>query len=168
LEKLGYIENGTLTEKGEFTSKIYSEEILTGELFATRFYSDLSEYQILLLLGIIVMEDNDKIEFYTKYINSDVKELRKKIRRNDFLSKEQKFSYLYDITAILYPLYENNDFFEILQNTNLSEGDLIRYFRQVLDRINQIKKATLDMRLLEILKDIQARINGLLRDFDVI
>ncbi|MEK7385655.1 MAG: DEAD/DEAH box helicase, partial [candidate division NC10 bacterium] len=45
LTKLGYISERRLTEKGEFASQIYSDEILIGELFATDFHKQLNTYQ---------------------------------------------------------------------------------------------------------------------------
>ncbi|MCH8329023.1 MAG: hypothetical protein IIB81_01375 [Nanoarchaeota archaeon] len=55
-----------------------------------------------------------------------------------------------------------------MENTNLLEGDLIRFFRQILDRINQIRKATKDERLKQMLRSCQDLILNCLRDIDTV
>ena len=168
LEKLGYISKGKLTEKGLFSSKIYSEEILTGEIFSTSFYLDLNEYQIMLLIACICYESREKTEFYKTYHSEFLNSLRKKIRDDHFISKDKKFNDIEQLTALVHPCYHNKTIFDIVKNTNLLEGDLIRFFRQMLDRISQIKQATNDMRLQQILKSCQEIILNCLRDIDAV
>src|SRR3989338_1122826 len=62
LEKMGYISNSRLTEKGKFASKIYSDEITLGEIFATDFYKKLNEYQMLIIVACICYEARERTE----------------------------------------------------------------------------------------------------------
>ncbi len=147
---------------------IYSDEILTGELFATDFYLGLNEYQILMLLAGLCYESREKTEFYREYQSRFLNDLKKAIRENTYLNKEPRFRNLDCLTALVHPCYHNKTIFDILENTNMLEGDLIRFFRQLLDRINQIKQATKDQSLQQMLKSCQELILNCLRDVDVI
>lgn len=168
LQKLKFLNEDKLTWKGEFGTKIYSDEILTSEVFATDFYKDLNEYHLLLLLGVIVYEDKERTEFYKKINNDFLKELRKKIRMDDYLSKEKKFLKLKKIAALIDPAYNGKSIFDIMKNTNLLEGDLIRFFRQILDRIGQILDATSDEKLVFLLKNCRKVVDDSLKDIDSI
>ena len=46
------------------------------------------------------------------------------------------------VTAFVHPIFYGEDFFNVFDSTNLLEGDLIRLYLQILDRIGQIKKAS--------------------------
>jgi len=168
LEKMGYVMGDSLTKKGEFSSLIYADEILTGELFATDFYLNLSEYQLLLLLACLCYEPREKTEFYKEYPSKDLSELRNLLLKNDFFRREKKFRSLDEITAIIHPCYHDQTIFDIIENTSLLEGDLIRFFRQILDRIGQIKQASNDERLIQMVRSIQQIIFNCLRDIDVV
>ena len=50
---MGYVKGNSLTEKGEFSANIYSDEIVLGEIFATDFYKSLNEYQMLMILACL-------------------------------------------------------------------------------------------------------------------
>jgi len=165
LVRMDYIKDGKLTPKGEFSSKIYSDEILIGEMFATDFYFDLNEYQILMILACLSYEPRAKTEFYKDYPSKFVNDLKGALRKRELL---KNFKSLDKLTALIHPCYHNKSIFEILPNTNLLEGDLIRFFRQILDKIGQIKKATSDERLRQMLGSCQSVIFDCLKDVDVV
>jgi len=52
------------------------------------------------------------------------------------------------LTALIHPVYSGETFFDVLNQTNLLEGDLIRFFAQIMDKIGQIKKASRDHRVI--------------------
>lgn len=168
LEKLDYIRENALTEKGNFSSRIYSDEILTGELFATEFYKDLNEYHLIMLFAAICFEPREKTEFKEVYHSKFVEELIRKIKKNGYLQCEQKFHYLRQLTALIDPCYHGKSIFEIIKNTNLLEGDLIRFFRQILDRIGQVRKATQDNQLVRLLDNCSKLVEGAMKDIDAI
>ena len=166
LTKLNYIKNNRLTAKGKFSSQIYADEILIGEIFATDFYLNLNEYQILMILACICYESSEKTEFYEEYPSDFLNQLKNALRSDSYTNKEPRFNNLDALTSLIHPCYYNKSIFDILENTNLLEGDLIRFFRQILDRINQIKKATEDERLRQMLRSCQDLIMNCLRDID--
>jgi len=139
---LHYLHDGKLTGKGEFAAKIYADEILLGEIFATDFCKELNEFQILLILACLCYEPREKTEFYKLYPGKWAEGLKHKISRNEYLHKEHRFKELENLTALVHLCYYGKGIFEIIKNTNLLEGDLIRFFRQVLDRLNQVREAS--------------------------
>ncbi|MBI2665663.1 DEAD/DEAH box helicase [Candidatus Woesearchaeota archaeon] len=148
LMKLGYVVQGELTQKGIFSSKVFADEITMGEIFATELAEELDEYQILLILACLVYESKERNIFKNKVKNEQLKNLINLLHQDQYLWKEQKFRNMQDMTAIIYQVYNGKSFFELLSSTNLLEGDLIRFFSQILDRVGQIKKATTDYRLI--------------------
>jgi superfamily II RNA helicase len=166
LERLNYIKGNKLTSKGEFSSQIYADEILIGEIFATDFYFILNEYQILMILACICYESREKTEFYEQYPSDFLNQLKKALMMDNYTNQEPRFNDLDALTSLIHPCCYNKSIFDILENTNLLEGDLIRFFRQILDRINQIKKATKDERLKQMLRSCQDFILNCLRDID--
>ncbi len=168
LQKLDYIRDGRLTEKGEFSSRIYADEILIGEIFGTDFYQDLSEYQILLIIACLAYEPREKTRFYSRYPTEFLSSLKKKIHRSPSIAREKRFRSLNKITALVDPAYHGKDIFELMKNTNLVEGDIIRLFRQILDRLAQIRHATGDERLKQMAASCQDVIIASLADVDTI
>jgi len=149
-----------LTDKGIFSSKIFSEEILTGEFFATDLYKNLDEYQILLVICSIIYELRLNNKFKTQFKDDKLRLLRKTINSSDFLSQNKKFDELGDLTTLIKPIYDGKTFFDVLELTNFLEGDLIRIYAQILDRIGQIKKASSDTDLLRKLANCQGIIKN--------
>lgn len=168
LEKLGYVANGQLTEKGEFSAGIYSDEILIGELFATEFHRQLNHYQLLLLLAAICYEARERTEFRRTFPTRESAELEKLTRHHPYAGKDKRFAEIRDITAIISPCYHGKTLFDIAKDTTLLEGDIIRFLRQMLDRISQIKSATKDHHLQSKLHDCQQRVRNCLKDVDVV
>jgi len=167
LEKKGYLKDGKLTEKGEFTSKIYSDELLIGEIFATPFVEKLDEYQMFLTIAAICYEPREKTQFRKKYTHS-AQDLRGLLREDKFLGQDRHFEYLEDVSALVYPCYQGTSIFEIFNNTNLLEGDVIRFFRQVIDRMGQIINATNNRLLQEKLIHVKGKISTCLEQIEVL
>ena len=168
LEKLGFLKGGALTEKGEFASNIYSDEILLSELFATEFYKKLKGYQMLLLVACVCNEMRDRLEVYRKFKTKESEDLKKKIAEVQTLRADDRIHYIDDMTSLMYPIYQGSSVFEIMRNTSMIEGDLVRFLRQVMDRISQLKSATVDRALGDVLNDCQERILNALKDIDII
>ena len=159
LKKFGYIQNYQLTEKGDFSARIFADEITLGEIFATNLQQQLNEYQTLLIIGALVYEPRATHKFEPGFNTEDLKNLKSKLRRNEYLAREKKFENLDLITALIYPLYQGKGFFDLLELSNLLEGDLIRLFAQINDRIGQIKKATANRQLLNKMGNCQGIID---------
>ena len=168
LEKLDYITDNSLTWKGRFASRIYSDEILTSELFGTDFWKGLNEYQALLLFAALSYEPREKTKFYDIYKSKFEKKLFSKIKSHNYLSEEDRFKNLNKMTAVVHPIYHGENIFAVIQNTNLLEGDIIRLFRQMMDRISQVRGATEDEELRFLLKNCSRVIDDSMEEIGVL
>ncbi|MBI2657489.1 DEAD/DEAH box helicase [Candidatus Woesearchaeota archaeon] len=168
LEKMEYVQGNSLTEKGVFASKIYSDEILIGEIFATGFYTKLNEYQMLMAVACLCYEAREKTEFFKKYHSKLADELKRMIWGNDYLRHEKRFREIDELTSLMHPLYHGQSLLKIIENTNLLEGDVIRFFRQIADKLGQIKSATEDRSLRDMLSNCQKIVEDCVGEFDTI
>jgi len=160
LNKHHFIEDNKLTEKGQFASKIFADEMTIGEIFATKIAESLDEYQILLIIAALIYEDKERKGKERKdtlrpFRDEQLRNLKNILHSNQYLHHEQKFLNLDAMTLFIYPVYSGKNFFEILESTQTVEGDLIRFFGQVLDRVGQIRKATTDHRLITKMQNCQ-------------
>ena len=49
-----------------------------------------------------------------------------------------------NLTSLIYPCYNQKKFIDLLKGTNMPEGDIIRFFMRILDRLEQIERALVD------------------------
>lgn len=159
LQKFGYVQDSNLTEKGHFASKIFADEITTGEIFATDFVNQFDEYQILLILACLVYEPRETNKFGKPQRNEQFKILQRVLSKQEYLGKEKKFLSLNEMSTIILPIYEGKTFFDLLETTNLLEGDLIRFFAQIKDRITQIRKASANYKVINKMSNCQGIID---------
>lgn len=163
-----YIADGKLTPKGEFASRIFCDEMLISELFATTFYYQLNEYQMMLLIGSLVYEPRVSDKFFKRMMDGDADQLMRRLQKDDFLGKARQFKRMKDLTTFIHPCYNGKSFFTLLDKSSLLEGDVIKFFKQMLDRIGQIRKATRDQRLVDMLRECAVRIDKCLEGIDVV
>lgn len=168
LERMGYTDNMHLTDKGHFAAKIYADELLFGEAFATDFWTKLSPYQMFLLIGTICYEFRESDTFHHTYPTDESRKLKQELLHVEFFQRDRRFREIDSLTAIVQPCYLGKSIFDIIANTTLQEGDLIRFLRQILDRIGQIKQATEDSDLIDKLDHIKEKITITLKDIDVL
>lgn len=155
LKKKGYIEGNELTEKGRFATKIFSDELEISEVY---FNMKLDAYSLLLILAALVYEDK-RGRFYKKYIDRDVRELKNRLQ--GLFPGARWTNNITVMTAIIRPCMEGKTFIEILKNTSLLEGDLIRILMQVLDRLEQINKAKDDELVIKCKEIIKSPLEGI-------
>ena len=165
---MDYLKDGRLTEKGRFASNIYTEEIIIGEIFGTQFYKNLTEYQMLLLFACICYEARERTQFFERYTSKEMQDVRRKVAAHPVLHEDDRFKEMAKLTGLLHPCYNGATIFEIMNNTNLQEGDLVRFFRQVIDRITQVKMATTDRDLQAIMDNCQKKVLDCLKDIDAV
>ncbi|MFH1132930.1 MAG: DEAD/DEAH box helicase [Nanoarchaeota archaeon] len=168
LKRLGYLTDKGITWKGEFASKIYADEIPITEAFGTDFCKRLNEYQMLLVLACLCYEARESTEFHRRFPTQWSHSLKKMLLKHDVLRREARFRDLEKLTALMHPCYNGASLFTIMQNTSLLEGDLIRFFRQITDRAGQVKKATDDEWLRDMMTKCENVIDNCLKDIDAI
>ncbi len=159
LAKMGYIEGDALTHKGGFACHIYSDEIFTSELFATQVKDKLSDFEIFWLLTTMAYEPRRQDRFRKAPNRAALGELFKKTSHNKVAQKRTNPEKLLRLYAFCKEWWDGATFISMLNTTNLLEGDIIRLFRQVIDRLGQIRRASQDERLRHRVDAIMDRIN---------
>lgn len=167
LTKMGYIKDGKLTDLGIFTTKIFSEELEISQIFKEGIGFELNEYQILLLIAGLVYEPKRMSRIYRTYPDDDLRQIRSALDEHPHFKKMKWARNLIRLTGIISPCYNGEKFVDILKNTNLLEGDIIRIFMQVLDRIEQIDKASDDEKLKTKLFHCKNIIKGCFEDINL-
>ncbi len=152
LEKLGFIQDNTLTEKGHFSRRIYDKELLVTELFCGHFYKQLSAEELIILSAAIVYESGRNDSFETRRHRREAKGLGHFVKDHvqdprvlDLLDLDN-ITKLYHLTKAF---LDKDDFQEVMKLTTLQEGDVIRLFRRSIDLMRQIKHATTDYDLMD-------------------
>ena len=123
---------------------------------------------MLLVIACLCYEPRERSRFYKVYPSEFSKRLASIVYSSKFLAKEKRFRHIEKLTSLVHPCYHGQSIFEILKNTNLLEGDLIRFFKQILDRIGQIRSATRDSRMIDMLENIHDTVTESLKDIDII
>jgi len=160
LQKMGYISpKGELTEKGTFARHIYFQELLISELFSTNLYKQLSDTEILQVIAGIIYEQRKNDHFSFHNIQHKYKVVLRKLQVNSFVAKKLNKLSLKRMMALVGTWSEGSDFEKLLSLTKLSEGDIIRLFRRIIDMVGQIRHATNDHELKERLGSCQEKID---------
>lgn len=147
LERMDYIKDGKLTELGLFTTRIFSNELEISQLFAAKFNYEWDEYTVMLAIAAILFEERKEAEFNNIHESKRVKQLVSAIQSHPFLKREKWHKNIEPLTSLVHPFFEGKKFVEMLKNSSLPEGDLIRFYMQLLDKLEQLRRATRDERI---------------------
>lgn len=148
LTKLGYIKDGMLTRIGLFSTRIFSNEIEVSQIFMGRLDYELDEYPILLLVASLVYEGRRGTRFFKKYNHKKTAQIMNVVSNHPVLKSGKWYKNMENMTAIVDPCFQYTAFIDILKNTNMTEGDLIRLFMRMLDTLDQVDKALEDDEML--------------------
>jgi len=137
-----------LSEKGLFASRIYNDDLVVTNIFCSGKTKELGERDILLLIGAISFEERKNTRFKSRY---------NKVTNNVFdLFRDDKDVMIYlkkkpvqKLEQFLMSWLDGFEFVDVMQFTNILEGDIVRFFRQIIDLLQQIQHATLDDELRE-------------------
>lgn len=142
LRNLGYIRGETVTHKGEFASKIYTHELLVTEIFETGLYKLLDNIGIAILLATIMYEErhNDHFKFDKEF--NYFEDISSIISRNPLVADEINYINLKRMCLTIRAWYQGCSFAELLDYSNLEEGDVIHLFRNTIDLARQVLHAT--------------------------
>lgn len=144
LEKLGYVRNGQLTTKGRFMKHIFTEELVTGELFADDKWKDWSVMDITCMAAAITYEDRHSRRGKRPDRGPRFYKLMSSIQGNGYLGRNLSRKGLATRIPIVEKWFGGANFKTIVDEFELAEGDLIRIFRQTIDVLEQIKRAARD------------------------
>ncbi len=142
LKKNGYLdEHSNLTTKGFFLSKVYTESLLISEIFCRKDLWDFNQFEWLYLLGLVVYEPG-KNDYFNVTNSGKGKLVIEKLGKGTMLYHYFMNKNSFEVYDFLELWYENITFLELMKRTNLLEGDIIRWFRMIIDVLFQIKNAT--------------------------
>ncbi|MEK6960900.1 MAG: DEAD/DEAH box helicase [Nanoarchaeota archaeon] len=159
LAKMGYIDNeGGLTEKGQFARSVFRDELLVTELFYDGIGRETSEFKTLLAVAAVCYEPRRADEFL-KGRSGDAFDLIHQLKKHEYLGKHMKMNYIILLAPFLQKWYEGCSFLELMKCTNLAEGDVIKFFRQMIDLMSQVKHASHDDQLRDKMDKISDRLN---------
>ncbi|MBN1175802.1 DEAD/DEAH box helicase [Candidatus Woesearchaeota archaeon] len=156
-----YVESNTkymLTDKGRFAKYLYSNEIILTELFHLDFLNKISDIDLLILLASIVYEQRRLDYFMIKGTEKRYHRILK-IIEGTVVGKELNKVSLKRMINFVTAWADGSSFTELMTYSNLAEGDIIRFFRRLIDTLTQLLHATED----KILKE---RLEGLIKLID--
>jgi len=148
LTESGYIENGSLTQKGQFAKTVYGYELILSELYEQNILEQLDEFALGILAAAVVFEPRKnqrmphlskaarKVKRVCEEIHEKIKKLELKYRIYP-LSKPTYFHLSSSIEGWL----RGTNFDKILQFTDTDEGEVVRYFRMAIQILREIKDA---------------------------
>ncbi len=145
LEELGYLQGEGLTPKGEFTSQMYGYELLLGELAEGGVLESLGAIPLAMLLVALAFEPR-KIDHAPVYATS-VKGLErrcepylKRIHRaeRDFEIYPRTKAPHFHLSAAMESWMRGLPFDKLMKQTAVDEGEVVRYFRMVIQLLRQI------------------------------
>ncbi|MFA6089773.1 MAG: helicase-related protein, partial [Candidatus Woesearchaeota archaeon] len=151
LTQLGYIVGEKITDKGDFASNIYSNEVQITELFYTGLWKQLNQKELLILIAAIIHETRRGESFDKEGITPIYNKISNVVMQNKILNADLNKANLKKVIKFVSRWYDGATFEEMITLSNLLEGDIIRMFRQIIDYARQIKHSTKDVELDEFL-----------------
>ena len=167
LTKLEYINENGITRLGDFTTNIFSNEIEVSQIFYGENKFELDEYLILLLLGAMDYEERKDTKFFNTFMTKKISRLEHKLLDHPVIKRFKWPKYLEPLTAIIQPVYYQKGFLEIMKNSNLVEGDIIRFLLRIMDKLEQISRATDDGRMRSMVDNCKELIRKCLEGIQV-
>lgn len=156
LKDWGHIKDGALTDKGIFASRVYGYELTFAELYETKALEHLDEFQLGILSVALTFEPRkqDKIE----HISSSAKAVdRVTSELSDRIIKEERKHKIHPASKRCFFHLSNSvaawmqgaSFEHTLKQTNVDEGEIIRYFRMAVQLLREIHNAPVTSPLLK-------------------
>ncbi|MGM0607784.1 MAG: DEAD/DEAH box helicase [Candidatus Muiribacteriota bacterium] len=168
LKKAGYIEDTKLTYRGRIASRIYGYELIVAELAIAGFFKEFDPDELNVLCACMVYEINPKKDFEGRIKRNEIyykikqaKKVFEHIKRQEIRCGLEPSKTIYlDVIKLAWSWSRGADFKYLLTLTHLSEGDIIRLFRQVIDLLQQIKRVFAeDEQLVDKIKKALEKIN---------
>lgn len=167
LRDLGHISPEGLTEKGSFASWMYGYELLLSELLEEGYLETLDETKLSVLLCAMVFEPRKNQEMRKlpprlDEIEKSAMRSLKKIHTKELAQKvypQTKLPY-FNLSLALEAWIAGCRFQDLVELTDVDEGEVIRYFRMVIQLLRQLKQAPqVSDKLRQIAKGAQSKIN---------
>ena len=148
LESLGYVEGWSITAKGRTLARIYGEgDLLVGEALASGLLEGLSAAECAALLSSVVYEGRERVpltgEMPTAETTDRYERLQRIWRRIRRTEDDQQVQLCRELDAgFATPVFhwaEGKPLEDVLQETEMAPGDLVRNCKQLNDLLRQIE-----------------------------
>jgi superfamily II RNA helicase len=154
LNNLKYLDGEKVTNKGEFASRVYTHELLVTEIFVTGLYKKLDLIALAILITTIMYEERRDDHFKFDRETNYYEKINSIISRNPLVANEINHINLKRMCLIVRYWCEGLNFTELLDTTNLEEGDVVHMFRNTIDLARQIRHATDNPDIIEKMEKI--------------
>ena len=145
LKQLDYIRDKKLTIKGHLAKKLYGYELILAELYKSGIFEKLSAKELGILCLAVVFEPKPrlkkaKLSYELKRVKAETDKIIKHIRnvektyRIDSMSKRPFF----DLSFSLIDWMKNKSFDNVIEETDLDEGEIIRYYRMSIQILREM------------------------------
>ena len=148
LKQMGYIQEGELTSKGEFASWMYGYELLLAEMHQEEFFDRLSDIEIVVILTALVYEPRKGEE--RTHLDKGIKRLQRicegyldRIHRAESHYKilPRTKAFFFHLAPAITAWSQGAEFDKVLRLCYSDEGEIVRYFRMVLQLLRQLQRA---------------------------
>ncbi len=148
LKELGYLGDSGLTEKGLFASWMYGYELLLSEMLEEGYLETLDEVKLSVLLTALVFEPRKKQEpptlpHHLSGIEKKAVSALRKIHLKEAAYKVYPFTKHphFHLALAMEAWIGGASFGDLGKHTDVDEGEIIRYFRMVIQLLRQLKQA---------------------------
>lgn len=148
LEDMGYLNSESLTPKGEFAASLFGYELILSEMQQAGVLNKLKEGKLCVLLCALIFEPR-KGDHVPK-LNPQNEEMRKLIEfyAKSVHRKEQKFRIFpytkpphFHLTTAVEAWVYGAPFEKLFRHTDSDEGELVRYFRMIIQLLRELAHA---------------------------
>jgi len=155
LKEFGYIDNASLTQKGQFAKSVYGYELILSELYDQNILEQLDEFGLGIVAAAVVFEPRKnqhlaslskasrKIKRICEELCAEIKHKEQRYRIYPF-SKPPYFHLSSSMEAWL----RGTNFAKTLQFTDTDEGEVVRYFRMAMQILREINDAKVSSHIL--------------------
>ncbi len=148
LEELGHVQDGKLTDKGEFAASLFGYELLLAELSADGALDSLNKTSLSIILSSLIFEPRKGDQLLKLKPEHD--ELLRGLEHYSRLihKKERKYQIFpytkpphFHLACVIQMWVEGSTFDELFRFTTVDEGELVRHFRMVIQLLRDLMNA---------------------------
>jgi len=172
LERMNYIQQSDqegrthgLTWKGQFATHVYTQEMLVTEIFFNDLWKELDNFELTLLVASIMYEGKKNDSFRIDIDSADIRNVITALRKNSFAFRAVNRDNIKKLAFVVWKWVGGCEFSEMMEYSNLLEGDLIRLFRQSIDLMRQLKGAARTANKDELNDRLDSCIDSIKREF---
>jgi superfamily II RNA helicase len=146
LKFLGYIDDGALTGRGRFASRIFGYELEATELFMQGFFEQRNEEEILVMITAMVFEPRKRqrpppMDRKIRSLKRIADRLHDEIRRAELMFKidAPRKRFYFHLSSAMIAWSRGIRFEDIHRYTDVHEGEVIRNFRMTLQVLRELR-----------------------------